>query len=92
MTRETFKKIHHTHGGFGRGRERSNMYGEDPIRTVQRWTHEEEKLLCECWVEVFKNNKIGSDRTEESFWWQITDDFNQATQQGFRTKDMITGK
>ncbi|GJY75259.1 hypothetical protein Tco_0480375 [Tanacetum coccineum] len=65
---------------------------EDQSRQVQRWTREEEILLCKCWVDVFENNHIGADRSEYSFWGQITDDFNQGTYQGTRTKNMITGK
>ncbi|GKE45124.1 hypothetical protein Tco_1472408, partial [Tanacetum coccineum] len=65
---------------------------EDPIPVVQRWTREEETLICECWVEVSKNNEIRADRSDDSFWWKITDDFNKAIHHGDRTKNMITGK
>ncbi|GKE98999.1 hypothetical protein Tco_0022350 [Tanacetum coccineum] len=61
----------------------------DLIQTVQRLTREEETLLYECWVKVSKNNEIGADRSDYSFWWHITDDFNKATHNGDRTKNMI---
>ncbi|GKC34941.1 hypothetical protein Tco_1047325 [Tanacetum coccineum] len=65
---------------------------EEKSRQMQRWTREEEILLCECWVEVPENNQIGADRSEDSFWGQNTDDFNQGTYQGTHTKNMITSK
>nr|GEU60089.1 hypothetical protein [Tanacetum cinerariifolium] len=33
-----------------------------------------------------------SDRSEDSFWGQITDDFNTGTTQGYRIRHMLTGK
>ncbi|GJZ14770.1 hypothetical protein Tco_0550447, partial [Tanacetum coccineum] len=65
---------------------------DDPIWTVQLWTREEETLLCECWVEVSENNGIRADRSDDSFWWQITDDFNKATHLGDRSEHMTMGK
>ncbi|GKD19082.1 hypothetical protein Tco_1208240 [Tanacetum coccineum] len=50
-----------------------------PTQTSVRWTRDEEKLLCEVWVEVSENNDIGNDRNEECFWGQIHDDFNKST-------------
>ncbi|GJZ27035.1 WAT1-related protein [Tanacetum coccineum] len=50
---------------------------EEERRKVRRWTREEEVLLCKCWVEVFENNQIGADQNKDSFWGQITNDFNQ---------------
>ncbi|GJU84957.1 hypothetical protein Tco_0585724 [Tanacetum coccineum] len=63
-----------------------------PTQTSVRWTRDEEKLLCEVWVEVSENNDIGNDRNEECFWGQIHDDFNKSTNGVYRTKNMITGK
>ncbi|GKF07071.1 hypothetical protein Tco_0041295 [Tanacetum coccineum] len=34
----------------------------------------------------------GADRSEDSFWRQIMEDFNNGTYQGARTKNTITGK
>ncbi|GKC54000.1 hypothetical protein Tco_1089575 [Tanacetum coccineum] len=39
-----------------------------PTQTSVRWTRDEEKLLCEVWVEVSENNDIRNDRNEECFW------------------------
>ncbi|GJT40546.1 hypothetical protein Tco_0940411 [Tanacetum coccineum] len=38
------------------------------------------------------NGQIGADRSEDSFWGQIMDDFNTGTTQGYRTRHMPTGK
>ncbi|GKC69338.1 hypothetical protein Tco_1115221 [Tanacetum coccineum] len=57
-----------------------------------RWTRDEEILLTQCWIETSKNGLIGADRTEDSFWGQIMDDFNSATTQGYRTRHMLTSK
>ncbi|GJU48484.1 hypothetical protein Tco_1218039 [Tanacetum coccineum] len=57
---------------------------EEETRKVKRWTQDEEVLLCKCWVEVSRNNQIEADRNDESFWRQITDDFNQGSYQGTR--------
>ncbi|GKB67301.1 hypothetical protein Tco_0928713, partial [Tanacetum coccineum] len=70
--------------------------GDDDVvatsQILQRWKTGEEKLLGKCWVEFSKNSKIGSDRSDETFWWQVKHDFNEATHGIHRTKDMITGK
>ncbi|GJZ73304.1 hypothetical protein Tco_0637450 [Tanacetum coccineum] len=58
---------------------------EEQSRKVQRLTREEDVLLCECWLEVSENNPIGADRHEDSFWGQITNDFNQGSYQ-----DLVT--
>nr|GEW40258.1 hypothetical protein [Tanacetum cinerariifolium] len=65
---------------------------EDLIRMMQRWTRKEETLLCECWVEVSENNEIEADRSDDSFCWQIIDDFNKATHHGDRANNMIKSK
>nr|GEW15106.1 hypothetical protein [Tanacetum cinerariifolium] len=65
---------------------------EEHIRQCARWTHDEEILLTECWIKTFENGQIGADRTEDSFWRQIMDDFNSGTTQGYRTRHMLTGK
>nr|GEV77969.1 glutathione S-transferase T3-like [Tanacetum cinerariifolium] len=65
---------------------------EEHIRQCARWTRDEEILLTECWIETFENRQIGADRTDDSFWRQIMDDFNSGTTQGYRTKHMLTGK
>ncbi|GJU86166.1 hypothetical protein Tco_1293712 [Tanacetum coccineum] len=59
---------------------------------MQLWTREEETLLCECWVEVSENNGIRANRSDDSFWWQITDDFNKATHLGDCSEHMTMGK
>ncbi|GKB14293.1 hypothetical protein Tco_0848216 [Tanacetum coccineum] len=41
-------------------------------RVMQRWKAEEEKLLCETWIEVSESNAIGADRNLDTFWWQVT--------------------
>ncbi|GJW80940.1 hypothetical protein Tco_0144915 [Tanacetum coccineum] len=65
---------------------------EEQIRQCARWTRDEELLLTQCWIETFENGQIGADRTEDSFWGQIMDDFNIATTQSYRTRHMLTGK
>ncbi|GJW53895.1 hypothetical protein Tco_0097980 [Tanacetum coccineum] len=63
---------------------------EEHIRQCARWTRDEEILLTQCWIETSENGQIGADRTEDSFWGQIMDDFNTATTQGYRTRHMLT--
>ncbi|GJU23943.1 hypothetical protein Tco_1157285 [Tanacetum coccineum] len=45
-----------------------------------------------CWIETSENGQIGADRSEESSWGQIMDDFNTSSTQGYRTRHMLTGK
>ncbi|GKB16301.1 hypothetical protein Tco_0850224 [Tanacetum coccineum] len=59
-----------------------NEEEEELIRQCARWTHEEEILLIECWIETSENGQIGADRSEDSFCGQIMDDFNTGTTQG----------
>ncbi|GJZ89144.1 hypothetical protein Tco_0660926 [Tanacetum coccineum] len=65
---------------------------EEPVRQCARWTREEEILLTQCWIETSENGQIGADRSEDSFWGQIMDDFNTSSTQGYRTRHMLTGK
>ncbi|GJX52151.1 hypothetical protein Tco_0280520 [Tanacetum coccineum] len=65
---------------------------EEHIRQCARWTRDEEILLTQCWIETSENGQIEADRTEDSFWGQIMDDFNSATTQGYRTRHMLTSK
>ncbi|GJW36741.1 hypothetical protein Tco_0059661 [Tanacetum coccineum] len=69
-----------------------NEEEEEPIRQCARWTREEEILLTQCWIETSENGQIGADRSEDSFWGHIMDDFNTSSTQGYRTKHMLTGK
>nr|GEY70958.1 hypothetical protein [Tanacetum cinerariifolium] len=69
-----------------------NEEEEDPIRQYSRWTREKEILLTECWIETSENGQIRADRSEDSFWRQIMDDFKTGTTQGYRTRHMLTGK
>ncbi|GKB72618.1 hypothetical protein Tco_0934030 [Tanacetum coccineum] len=69
-----------------------NEEEEEPIRQCARWTREEEILLTQCWIETSENGQIGADRSEDSFWGQIMDDFNTSSTQGYRTRHMLTGK
>ncbi|GJY71481.1 ribonuclease H-like domain-containing protein [Tanacetum coccineum] len=55
---------------------------EEQNRQCSRWTGEEEILLCQCWIENSENNDIGADQSEDSFWGQIMQDFNNGTYQG----------
>ncbi|GKB13851.1 hypothetical protein Tco_0847774 [Tanacetum coccineum] len=67
---------------------------EEEEHTCQcaRWTRDKEILLTECWIETSENGQIGADRSDDSFWGQIIDDFNNRTTQGYRTRHMLTGK
>ncbi|GJY19601.1 RNA-directed DNA polymerase, eukaryota, partial [Tanacetum coccineum] len=65
---------------------------EEQSRQCSRWTREEEILICECWIETFKNSDIKVNRNENSFWGHIMQDFNNGIYQGTRTKYMLTGK
>ncbi|GJR96615.1 hypothetical protein Tco_0268789 [Tanacetum coccineum] len=65
---------------------------EEQSRQVSRWTRKEEILLFHCWVKVSKSNDIRADRSDDSFWGQIMEDFNQGTLHGTHTKNMLTGK
>nr|GEV17100.1 hypothetical protein [Tanacetum cinerariifolium] len=40
-------------------------------------------------IETFESGQIGADRTKDSFWGQIMDDFNNGTTQGYRTTHML---
>ncbi|GKA65149.1 hypothetical protein Tco_0764856, partial [Tanacetum coccineum] len=53
-----------------------NEEEEEPIRQCARWTREEEILLTECWIKTSENGQIRADRSKDSFWGQIMDDFN----------------
>ncbi|GJX60938.1 hypothetical protein Tco_0292328 [Tanacetum coccineum] len=64
----------------------------EPIRQCARWTREEEILLTQCWIETSENGQIGADRSEDSFWGQIMDDFNTSSTQGYRTRHMLTAQ
>ncbi|GKA01296.1 hypothetical protein Tco_0673961 [Tanacetum coccineum] len=65
---------------------------EEQTRQCARWTCDEEILLTQCWIETFENSQIGANRTEDSFWGHIMDDFNSGTTQGYSTRHMLTGK
>ncbi|GJS98550.1 zinc finger BED domain-containing protein RICESLEEPER 2-like protein [Tanacetum coccineum] len=65
---------------------------EEPIRQCALWSREEEILLTQCWIETSENGQIRADRSEDSFWGQIMDDFNTGTTQGYRTRHMLMGK
>ncbi|GJT27374.1 hypothetical protein Tco_0907649 [Tanacetum coccineum] len=69
-----------------------NEEEEEPIRQCACWTREEEILLTQCWIETSENGQIGADRSEDSFWGQIMDDFNTSSTQGYLTIHMLTGK
>ncbi|GJZ26881.1 hypothetical protein Tco_0571134 [Tanacetum coccineum] len=45
-----------------------------------------------CWIETSENGQIRADRSEDSFWGQIMDDFNSGTTQGYRTRHMLTAQ
>ncbi|GJZ26959.1 hypothetical protein Tco_0571212 [Tanacetum coccineum] len=59
---------------------------KEPIRQCARWSREEEILLTQCWIETSENGQIGADRSEDSFWGQIMDDFNTGTTQDVRPR------
>nr|GEV34827.1 glutathione S-transferase T3-like [Tanacetum cinerariifolium] len=65
---------------------------EEHTRQCARWIRGEEILLTECWIETSENGQIEVDRTDDSFWGQIMDDFKNRTTQGYHTKHMLTGK
>nr|GEZ91677.1 glutathione S-transferase T3-like [Tanacetum cinerariifolium] len=65
---------------------------EEQTRQCERWIRDEEILLTQCWIETSENGQIGANRTEDSFWGQIMDDFNSGTTQGYCTRHMLTGK
>ncbi|GJT77312.1 hypothetical protein Tco_1044037 [Tanacetum coccineum] len=65
---------------------------EEHTRQCACWTCEEEILLCQCWVETSENDEIGADRSEDSLWGQVMQDFNTSTVFGFRIRHMLTGK
>ncbi|GKE77698.1 hypothetical protein Tco_1543818 [Tanacetum coccineum] len=56
---------------------------------------DEELLLAECFIQISKDPKIGSDHKNDTFWYKILDAYNeQVGIKGFpiRTKNMLTGK
>ncbi|GKB40153.1 hypothetical protein Tco_0885095 [Tanacetum coccineum] len=61
-------------------------------RQCARWTRDDEILLTQCWIATSENGQIKADRSEDSFWGQIMDDFNSGTTQGYRTRNMLTRK
>nr|GEV27798.1 hypothetical protein [Tanacetum cinerariifolium] len=65
---------------------------EEPIRQCLRWSREEKNLLTGCCIETSENGQIGAERSEDSFWGQIMDDFNNGTTQGYRTIHMLTAQ
>ncbi|GJV64017.1 hypothetical protein Tco_1474845 [Tanacetum coccineum] len=65
---------------------------EEQTRQCARWSREEEILLTELWIETSENGQIKADRSDDSFWGQILQDFNNASIQGHRTKNMLTAQ
>ncbi|GJT80480.1 glutathione S-transferase T3-like protein [Tanacetum coccineum] len=65
---------------------------EEQTHQCARWSREEEILLIELWIDTSENGQIGANRSEDSFWGQIMQDFNNASTQGYRTKNMLRGK
>ncbi|GJT85308.1 hypothetical protein Tco_1067025 [Tanacetum coccineum] len=65
------------------------------IKVRNFWSQDEELLLAECFIQISKDPKIGSDQKNDTFWYKILDVYNdQAEKRGFliRTKNMLTGK
>ena len=58
----------------------------------RKWTKAEEKLLAEIWIGVSQDKNLGNDRTDDFFWNEIFDLFNERTVDEPRTKNMLTGK
>ncbi|GJW65542.1 hypothetical protein Tco_0117426 [Tanacetum coccineum] len=48
--------------------------------------------LAEDDEEEEQTRQCAPDRSEDSFWGQIMKDFNNGKTQGFRTRNMLTGK
>ncbi|GKC25940.1 hypothetical protein Tco_1028090 [Tanacetum coccineum] len=59
------------------------------------WTQTKERLLAECFIQVSKDPKVGSDQNNETFWYMILDIYNErAVETGlkYHNKNMLTGK
>ncbi|GJV19278.1 hypothetical protein Tco_1368298 [Tanacetum coccineum] len=65
---------------------------EEQTRQCARWTRDDKILLTRCWIVTSENGQIEADRSEDSFWGQIRNDFNSGTTQGYRTRNMLTRK
>ncbi|PWA92012.1 myb-like domain, Myb/SANT-like DNA-binding domain protein [Artemisia annua] len=65
-------------------------YGQ--TRVSRRWTKEEEKLLAEAWIETSQDEEMGNSKSDEYFWNEIHEAFNERTVSDPRTKNMLTGK
>ena len=52
---------------------------------------EEETLLAESYVTVFKDNRIENNKNDESFWCKVLKKYNKSALHK-RNKDMLTGK
>jgi hypothetical protein len=61
-------------------------------RVNRKWCKAEEKLLAEIWIAISQDKDLGNDKSEEYFWNEITEMFNQQTVDDPRGKNMLTGK
>ena len=58
----------------------------------RNWSREEEKLLVELWIEISQDKDVKNDRSDEFFWNQILEMFNEQSGHEPHSKSMITGK
>lgn len=46
-------------------------------RNLRYWTHDEEERLASSWLEISKDPIYGNDKHRDSFWKEITNEFNR---------------
>ena len=56
-------------------------------RNLRYWTHDEEERLASSWLEISKDPIYGNDKHRDSFWKEITNEFNRKGN-GKRTREL----
>lgn len=50
---------------------------DDSRAAKKRWTHEEEERLASAWLNASKDSIHGNDKKGDTFWKEVTDEFNK---------------
>ncbi|VFQ73633.1 unnamed protein product [Cuscuta campestris] len=66
----------------------------EAVRSIQKWTPEEECLLASAWADVSEHPIIGSEQTNDAMWNRIEEKFFTAMNNdgSYRTRDQLTSK
>ncbi|VFQ95224.1 unnamed protein product [Cuscuta campestris] len=66
----------------------------EAVRSIQKWTPEEECILASAWVDVSEHPIIGKEQTINAMWDHIEEKFFTAMKKdgSYRTRDQLTSK